>query len=243
MSRIIAVWGCPDSGKTTFSIHLAGAVYRETKAKTICVFADSATPTLPLLFPHEKESRSIGAALSQTEITQETVLKSLVTLKKAKNIGFMGYTDGENRWTYPEFSEDKASALLEAAASLADVVLVDCGNKLTGALAFSAVCKADVLFRLCKPDLKAVSFFASQTPLYADPRYRMDEHQTVLNVTGQELYMPVEEAARHFKCGKTVLPYAPELKRQMMDGKLLEAVSDKAWNKAMRKIMFLAVGT
>jgi len=243
MSRTIAVWGCPGSGKTTFTVRLAKAIYTETGAKILCVFADAATPTLPVLFPNQKASelKSIGAALSRTEITQEAVLKSLVTTDTAKNAGFMGYTDGENRWSYPAFSEDKAKALLDAAAALADFVIVDCGNKLTGPLAFAAVSKAGAIFRLCKPDLKAISFFSSQAPLYGDIKYRMEEHLTVLNVTEQALFMPVEEAAQHFKCEKYILPYAPEIKAQALNGAFFGKVADKAYNKAIRRIMFMAV--
>ena len=243
-SRIIAIWGCPDSGKTTFTVRLAKAINDEYGAKVICVFADSATPTLPVLFPNKKasEMRSIGAVLSRTGITQDAVLKSIVTTDYAKDIGLMGYIDGENRWTYPEFSEDKAAAFYDTAAALADFVIVDCGNKLTGTLAQAAIGKADAIFKLCKPDLKAISFFSSQAPLYGDVKYRMDEHLTVLNVHEQELYMPIEEAAQHFKCEKFVLPYAPEIKELALNGQFFDKLANKAWGKAMRKIMFMAVG-
>ena len=241
MSRIIAIWGCPDSGKTTVSVRLAKAIHDETGEKIICVFADAATPTLPVLFPNRKKNdiHSIGTVLSQTEITEEAMLKSLVTTDKAKNIGFLGFTDGENRFSYPEFSAEKAAALLDAAASLADTVIVDCGNKLTGTLAFAAIRKANAIFRICKPDLKAISFFASQTPLYGDRKYRLGEHQTVLNVQEQDLYMPIEEAEQHFKSDFT-LSYAPEIKRQALSGQFFDKVTTPAFNKAMNKIMLAA---
>ena len=241
MSRIIAIWGCPDSGKTTVAVRLAKVIYSETGEKIICVFADSATPTLPVLFPNRKagDLRSIGAVLSQTEITEDAVLQSLVTTDKAKNIGFLGFTDGENRYSYPEFSAEKAAALLDAAASLADTIIVDCGNKLTGRLAFAAIRKAHAIFRICKPDLKAISFFASQTPLYGDPKYRTGEHQTVLNVQEQELYMPIQEAAQHFKSDFT-LPYTSEIRRQALNGQFFDKVTNPAFNKAMNKVMLAA---
>jgi MinD-like ATPase involved in chromosome partitioning or flagellar assembly len=239
MSKIIAVWGCPDSGKTAFSVKLTKAIYSEQGKKVICVLADAATPTLPVLFPDKKpdELRSIGAVLSGTEITREAVLKNLVTVKGAKGVGFMGYTDGENRWSYPEFSKEKAGDLYDALSALADFVIVDCGNKLTGLLAFSAISRAEAIFKLCKPDLKAISFFASQAPLYADVKYRMDEHTAVLNVKEQPLYMPVEEAAQHFKCDKLIIPYAPEVKQQSIDGQVFDSVKNKAFDKAMKKIL------
>jgi len=244
MNRIIAIWGCPDSGKTTFAAKLAKSIHDEYGAKVLCVFADSATPTLPVLFPNKKASHinSIGSVLSRPEITREAVLKSIVTTKEARNIGFAGYADGENRYSYPEYSEDKAAAFYDTAASLADFIIVDCGNKLTGLLAYTAIHKAANIFKLCKPDLKAISFFSSQSPLYGDAKYRMEEHTTVLNVKEQDLYMPVEEAAQHFKCGKLIIPYAPEIKRQGMNGQFFDKVSNRAWGKAMKNIMLTAVG-
>jgi CO dehydrogenase nickel-insertion accessory protein CooC1 len=49
---IISIWGCPDSGKTTFTAKLTKAIHNETGAKVIAIFADSATPSLPVLFPN-----------------------------------------------------------------------------------------------------------------------------------------------------------------------------------------------
>jgi hypothetical protein len=120
-------------------------------------------------------------------------------------------------------------------------VIVDCGNKLTGLLAFSAVTKADAIFRICKPDLKAISFFSSQTPLYGDMKYRMDEQITLLNVPEWDLYMPVEEAAQHFKCGKLIIPYAPEIHQQALDGLFFEKAANKAFSNAMKNAMLQAV--
>lgn len=243
MSKIFAIWGCPDSGKTTFAVRLAKAIYDEQGTKVICVFADAVTPALPVLFPGDNDLLSVGYALSQTEITPDAVLCSLVTTDTAKNIGFLGFTDGENRYSYPEYSKDKAAALLDAAATLADVVIVDCGSELKEVLAFAAVSKADTIFRICKPDLKAVSFFSSQMPLYTDQKYRLREHLTVLSVPEQELYMPIGEAAMHFGCEMHIIPYAPEIKRQSLGGSIFGKVTKKAWNNAIRHYAALAVGT
>jgi MinD-like ATPase involved in chromosome partitioning or flagellar assembly len=241
MGKVIAVWGCPGSGKTTLCIKLAKALHDKHGMKVICIFADSAAPTLPSLFPNRKvsELRSIGAALSHTEITEDAVLKSIVYTKKARNIGFMGYTDGENRYSYPELSREKAAALLDTAASLADIAIVDCGTKLTGPLAYTAICVADSIIRVCKPDMKAISFFSSQLPLYGNVRYRLEEHHTVLNVNDNE--MPVQDAAQHYDCINHIIPYTKEIRQQAMNGLLFDKVSGKPFNKAIDRIIRLAV--
>ena len=42
MGKLIAVWGSPDSGKTTFSVKLAEALYNRSRGKSavIVVFTD-----------------------------------------------------------------------------------------------------------------------------------------------------------------------------------------------------------
>ena len=37
-----------------------------------------------------------------------------------------GFTDGENRYTYPSFDETKIRSLLAVLSTLADFVIVDC---------------------------------------------------------------------------------------------------------------------
>ena len=57
MGKLIAVWGSPASGKTTFSVKLAETLYRsrgKAGCSVIVVFTDSVTPTLPVVFPGYK---------------------------------------------------------------------------------------------------------------------------------------------------------------------------------------------
>jgi MinD-like ATPase involved in chromosome partitioning or flagellar assembly len=238
MSKIIAVWGCPGSGKTTFCAKLAMLINKVYPTKVICILADPVMPALPVLFPNKKagDMRSVGAVLSWTEITQDTVLKNLVTAEQQREVGFLGYIDGENRYSYPDFSSDKPAALFDAASALADYVVVDCGAALSEPLSFAALSKADKIFRLHKPDLKAISFYSSHSPLYSDTKFRPDEHIPVLNVPEQEAYITLEDAARQFGCAVTI-PYAREVKRQSMDGQIMNGVSNKPFNKAMIEVI------
>ena len=54
MGKLIAVWGSPDSGKTTFSVKLAEALYNRSRGKSavIVVFTDIVTPSIPVIFPN-----------------------------------------------------------------------------------------------------------------------------------------------------------------------------------------------
>ena len=48
MGKLIAVWGSPGSGKTTFSVKLAEALYNRSRGKSavIVVFTDIVTPSM-----------------------------------------------------------------------------------------------------------------------------------------------------------------------------------------------------
>ena len=72
MSKLIAVWGSPNSGKTSFTVKLASAVYERYNSTVLALCCDDATHALPCLFPGFKsdELYSVGAPLSHTEITQ-----------------------------------------------------------------------------------------------------------------------------------------------------------------------------
>jgi MinD-like ATPase involved in chromosome partitioning or flagellar assembly len=238
MSKVIAIWGSPQSGKTTFAVRLAKAIYDTYTAKIICVSVDNQTPALPVLFPNCKleDLPSVGAVLSKTEIEQDDMITHLVTVKDMRNIGFMGYSYGENHFSYPDVSVDKSKSLIEAATSLADFVIIDCSSDLNEPFNFAAISKSDTMFRLCSPTLKSISFFSSQLPIYGDMKYKLDDQIVGLIESEQEVYMPIEEAKQHFTNVRFTVPYCREIKQQMLDGNLLESVKDKSFNLKMKAI-------
>ena len=56
-----------------------------------------------------------------------------------------------------------------------------------------AIKEADEVIRLASPDLKSVSFFASQLPLYADPVFGLDRQIQGINVPDADLYMRINK--------------------------------------------------
>ena len=238
MSKLVAVWGAPGSGKTTFAVKLAAAVYDRYNTTVLVLCCDDTTPVLPLLFPNRKSDQlySVGTVMEQTEITQQEVIQSIVTVKDRMNLGYLGYKDGENKYTYSSYSEEKARRLLEVLKSLADFVIVDCTSGLDNVLSSAAVKEADEVIRLASPTLKSIVFFASQLPLYADPVYRPDSHIIGLNCTQADCYMPVEEAKAHFQSVSFTLPYCREIRQQSLDGQLSKPVRDKKYTSKFKMI-------
>ena len=239
MAKIIAVWGTPNSGKTTFATKLARAIYDEYQATVIIVYADNETPTLPVVFSNYKKEDlcSIGVALSKTEIDRNAVVSQMVTVKDKQNFAFLGFTDGENKYTYPAFDAAKVRNLYSVLASLADYVIVDCTSSLKNPLSKVAVQEADEVIRLSAPTLKSVSYLSSQLPLYLDPIFKLGEHIEGICVTDADLYMPIDDAKAQLHDVRFTIPYSRAVKQQMLDGKLYEVVNDKKFNRKFKSIV------
>jgi len=108
----------------------------------------------------------------------------------------LGYTDGDNKFTYAEPSADNAHTLLTLAVQSADTVIVDCAGSLNWELNKAAMASAGAVFRLYSPTLKSVSFFSSQLPLY------QHIHKGKANVAGlveTEPGAPLDQARHYFR--------------------------------------------
>ena len=238
MAKTIAVWGSPNSGKTTFATKLARAIYDGYQSTVIVVYTDMETPTLPILFPNEKSENmsSLGTSLAGADITQEKVIGQIMTVKGLVNFGFLGFKDGENHFTYPKFNEGKLIEFFRILDGLCNYVIVDCTSDLSNPISDIAIRGADEIIRLASPTLKSISYFSSQLPLYADPKYRLDEHIQGLNVPDADLYMPIEDAKAHLNGVRFTLPFSREVKQQMLDGKLYHTATDKRFNSRINAI-------
>lgn len=239
MAKFIAIWGSPNSGKTTFSTKLAKSIYEEYQSTVIVLYADNETPTLPVVCPNYKKEDifSIGVPLSKTDVTAEDVVKQIVTVKNKLNFGVLGFIDGENKYTYPAFDETKVRSLFSVLSTLADYIIIDCTSRLSNPISRVAIKEADEVIRLATPDLKSVSYYASQMQLYADPAFRLNEHIQGINVPDEDLYMPIEEAKSHLHDVSFTVSYSRQVKQQMLDGKLYESVNDKRFNEKFKAIV------
>ena len=76
MSKMIAVCGSPESGKTTAALKIAQELYYNKKGSVIFFSPDMSVPAMAFIFPHCKDSDlfSIGKALDKTDIYKEDVM-------------------------------------------------------------------------------------------------------------------------------------------------------------------------
>lgn len=240
MAKLIAVWGSPNAGKSTFSFLLARAIYDEYTSKVICVFTDVTSPDMPVFFPNENKDdlKSFGELLEKPDITSTILFNYLYTHKSRNNLAFFGYLHGENKYTYAEYTFDKASAFLATAATISDFVIVDCGCFLNNSpLVTAAIRKANIIFQICSPDYKSLSYFSSQLSLYKDMDYRIDDHIQVMNINENDVFPPVQEISQYYKNLQFVLPYDVSIKKNLYRGTLINTSLSKAYKKEMKKIV------
>ena len=237
--KIIAVWGSPNSGKTTFATKLARAIHASYQANVIVLYCDLETPTLPVLFPNEKSENlgSVGKVLTKTEVEKVDILANAMTFKQFDGLCFLGYKDGENKFTYPKFGRAKAEDLLNALCEIASYVIVDCTSNLENSiLSATAIEKAEQILRLTSPDLKAISFYLSQLPVYADAKYQLDNHILGVNTPNEDVFMPIEETKRHVGEVSFTVPFCKEMKEQLLEGRLYAKTNDKKFELRMKEI-------
>ena len=242
MGKLIAVWGTPESGKITLSMKLAEAIYSRSRGKSIIivVFTDIVTPTLPVVFPNlrSEDIFSVGSVLSKPDFFADDVVSNIVMTKRRMNLGYMGYKDGENRHSYPEYTEMKAKHFYDVLVGIADFVIVDCMSMLDFSLLTRVALKnADQTVRLSTPDLKCISFRMSQMKIFASHGYLKDSDVAVMNIPRQELNLSAADARTHLGKIELTIPYCPGIMEQYMEGVLYEEMKDKKFMQTVTAIV------
>lgn len=240
-NQILAIWGNPSSGKTTTSIKIAKELSEKEK-NVIVVFCDVLCPTAMTILPHmDLENKSLGRLLSAPSITQADILSECITLEKNEYLSFLGYSQGENVFTYAEYSKERAMDLLILLRHLADYVIVDCSSNFTSdVLSTVALEMADKVIRLKTANLKAVSYFDSYLPLLVDRRFNVEKHIKVLS-NGKD-NEPKEQIKEKYHGIKQELPHVEEISEQLLCGELLNDLKSKEkdeYNRSLKGLITL----
>ncbi len=243
LSKIITIWGSPNSGKTTLSIKLAKELSKNNNV--IMLSTDIVAPPVGTLLPYAKEKdKSLGKLLEMVTLTQEDILNNLITLKDNKNIAFLGYAQGENYKTYAEHTVDRANELIVNLSHLADYIIIDSSSFLQlDLLSIASLKLADEVIRLCGSDLKSVSYFKSTFPLLIDKSFNINNHINVLSKL--EDNEPKSIIINHYGNIYFDLIYTKELFIQYKEGLLIGELTDKqssSYNNSLEKLLFKITG-
>lgn len=240
-NQILAIWGNPSSGKTTASIKIAKDL-SEREKNVIVVFCDILCPTAVTILPYvDLENKSLGRLLSAPSITQTDILSQCITLEKNEYLSFLGYAQGENVFSYAEYSRERATDLLILLRHIADYVIVDCSSNFTSdILSTVALEMADKVIRLKSANLKAISYFDSYLPLLADRRFNVERHIKVISNTKDN--DPKEQIKEKYHGIKYELPHIEEISEQFLSGELLGDLKSKEkeeYNSSLKDLIAL----
>ena len=235
MSKIIAVIGSPGSGKTTVALKLAQEVYLSTTNGGVIYLSSSLkVPALGVLFPNYTPDSlfSLGKMLDKTDIYEEDVLNHLV--KNMQNFGCIGYKAGENKYSYPNLTDDKVKALFDVLQKMVGYVFVDCSEEENDLISQYALGRADEVIMVLSPDLKSMVYLASNENILGN---HADRAIKILNVNESELFSPIDDVRTNVKNISYILPYSKQIRGQHLDGLLYERAKDKKYCAEINKIV------
>ena len=237
-NKVIAICGCPSSGKTVTSMKLARELELKKK-NVIIVFADLFCPVLSTVMPSvDIKNRTLGSLLSKPYIKQIDIMQTAISYPKHEHIALIGYKNGDNIFTYSEFLAERVTEFISQLRQVADYVIIDCSSVLTeDGFTTIALQQSDLVLRLCTADLKGFSYFTSHLPLISRAKFKADCHIKVMSniKAGQEentfrsVYGDISYTLLHVK----------EIEPQFYSAGLLNALNGKdakKYNAEMQKM-------
>lgn len=227
MGKVIAVWGSPNSGKTTLSIKLAKELSKQNSV--IVLFSDILAPVIPTLKGDIDTKKSLGNVLSSATLDNDIILKNCIEVENIENIGFLGYTQGENVFTYPQYTEERVKETIESLKELVDYVIIDTSsNFVNDLITIVALEISDKVLRVNSSELKNISYFDSYLPLLIDSRFKRDTHINILsNLRSDDAKDELEDLYNI----KATIEYSEEIREQVLCSDLLLNLSAKEQDK------------
>lgn len=214
---IIAVWGSPGAGKSTFALKMA-LRYAAMKKNTILVDTNFIVPQINVWFPRATVTfeKSLSTILANNIAID--ALASKFTMVN-QHLGVLGYGKEMAINALPS-RDDTAPTLLAALSSLADVVIVDCQSNITqDILSFVAVDTAAIKIVLMTPDLRGFSWHASNFAMLEEKWSQQNICVTkVLNMVTTS--SPAASAERAIGGIGYYLPLCVDLQRELYEGTL-----------------------
>lgn len=233
MAKLIAVCGAPGSGKTTVAFKLAQEIYLSTSDCSVTFLSpDIIVPSVGMLFPNYTPDSlfSLSAVLDCTDISDDLIMGNLVTVKNMKNFGCLGFMSGDSKYSFPTPTKEKVMNLLDVLSAAEGYVFVDCSNDDSDLISKQAIARADHIIQVITPDLKSMTWLNS----YGDKiTAGLEQCIKVVNITENELYIPLEDVCTHLKNVACVLPYCRQVRQQLLDGRMYDRLNAKEYKKRL----------
>lgn len=166
MSKIVAVWGEPGAGKSTFSAALAQRLSNDYNA-VLVVNPDPIVPAFSMWGVDKDDIPSIGETLNYPELTQTFIRRNTVVYPDNDKIGLMGYLSKESIERHDPIERNSAKKLLNLAKEFAEITIVDCCLPQTDTVSYEAIFSADAVITLVEPNGRGIGFYFSMSPIFS----------------------------------------------------------------------------
>lgn len=241
---LVAIWGSPGSGKTTFTMALAAALSKQRK-DVLILAADGTTPALPVLLPNVKSLNagdSVGPLLRAEQLTEQNFKGKILRHPKSDHIFIMGMAKGEiGTLTYGAPRKESVRTLLSQLQRMPfHYLLVDCSsNPLIDPVTLTTMEWADKGFCIVSPDVKGYEFYRAHNGwLENSDSFRMDRFSVVANMVLPTT--PIVEAQALFGGFEATLPWSLGVSGKFIAGELLTDFNDRPGIDFARQIDQLA---
>ena len=211
---MIAVWGPPQSGKTTVSIDLATALSH--KGQSVCLISPEPYSELAARLSIQilKEKSLIEA------VKKKEALKQVV--HKVDDLFFVLAMPFDNDVFGEDIPQETAKFILEQAESIFDMVIVDCPSHTGSALAAWALNSAETVLMMSGAHSAAVMWNTAY-------------HRAMEAVEGKILHICVEvNDSFDYRTLHTTLDIAPDI--------WLPYFRDAAMTQLMRRTLYQSIG-
>lgn len=168
--KLIAVWGSPGAGTTTFCAALAKGLSRYFNFILLC----NANPFIPanalwnvlsgteLAGPELDAAEPIRKILSCPDLNADYIKARVSPHPNIRQIGLLGGFIGERYEQYDPVEGNAASTFLSGIRQLAQVSVADCMQPQMDRLSLTALEQADMIITLVEPNAYGASFAAAQ---------------------------------------------------------------------------------
>lgn len=243
MGKLIAVWGSPNSGKTTLSCAIATQLACMKKEVAV-VMCDNVTPTIPTVLPQVTNHvrapgtkiKSVGKVVSAVEFSTNDIFQQFVMVPNFKHLVLIGYAYGENRDSYTAPVVYDVYDFYDKLGELVDYVIIDSMSEIAqNALTTVGLEVADSVIRTGGSTYKDLSFFASQTPLFPKGKVAYEDHVVVFpRVKPKDV---VDDIRGFYGNIDYQLPELKEITRAMECGELLLKPYPQVYRATVKKIV------
>ena len=186
----ICITGPGSSGKTTLAISIAQTITKIDKsASCIIVFCKNMPSQYPVIFPfvQNTEFKPLSSLINQ-DISTDNLSKYILTKRTSPNLGFIGYTEFDTKYTYPDMPNSICNKFIKTLENMCSYLIFDCDDNIfSSPLSLECIKQANVHIKVLNPNIKSITY-ENMTRDYIDDKSNSKRKIQILNNLRENKY-------------------------------------------------------